>query len=74
MDQVLLDSMDIDWAVRAGEPELLRNLWNEGQHIEDIAGEMKRKPFEVALMVLEQAERGRIEPRSDGIFGGEAYA
>ncbi|ARD47597.1 hypothetical protein [Sporosarcina sp. P33] len=74
MDQVLLDSMDIDWAVRAGEPELFRELWNNGEHIEDIAKNLKRKPFEIALMVLEQAQNGLITERSNGIFGGEIHA
>lgn len=74
MDQLLLDSMDIDWIVRAGEPERFRELWNDGENIEEIAEQLKRKPFEVALMVMEQAERGRIEQRSNGLFGGEVHA
>lgn len=74
MDQLLLDSMDIDWIVRAGEPELFHELWNDGESIEEIAEQLKRKPFEVALMVMEQAERGRIEQRSNGLFGGEVHA
>lgn len=74
MDQVLLDSMDIDWTVRAGEPERFRKLWNDGEHVLDIAKELKRKPFEVALMTLEQSHLGLITTRSNGLLGGEPDA
>lgn len=74
MDQVLLDSIDIDWTVRAGEPELFRKLWNDGEHVLDIARELNRKPFEVVLMTLEQSHLGFINTRSNGLLGGEPDA
>ncbi|ARK25980.1 hypothetical protein SporoP37_15750 [Sporosarcina sp. P37] len=74
MDQILLDSLAIDWCVRPGEPDRFREMWNDGEHILKIAEELRRKPLEIALMALEQGEQGLIKNRSNGIFGGELNA
>ena len=70
----MLDSLDIDWKIRAGETEKFKELWNDGENIEEIAKQLKRKPLEVALMVMEHAEHAQIQQRSNGILGGEVHA
>lgn len=67
----MLDSLRIDWIVRPGEPEKFRDLWDDGMDIVNIAKELDRKPLEVALMILEQANNGLIKVRKNGIWGGE---
>ncbi|MGE7546081.1 hypothetical protein [Sporosarcina newyorkensis] len=70
MDQVLLDNADIDWNIRPSEPEMFRELWEEGFHIDYIAKTLKRTQLEVALFVIDQSIAGLITVRNDGVFGG----
>lgn len=47
------------------------NYWNEGLSIKKIAKQLKRKPLEIALLVMDRAEVGEIEQRNTGIYGKE---
>ncbi|MER2169015.1 MAG: helix-turn-helix domain-containing protein [Psychrobacillus psychrodurans] len=45
------------------------NYWNEGLSIKKIAECLRRKPLEIALLVMDRAELGEIKQRPRGIFG-----
>lgn len=53
------------------ERELERFVWywKKGYDITEIAENMKRKLIEIALLVMDRAEIGKIKPRKKGIFG-----
>lgn len=65
------DSIDVNFLFKMKEMERFMALWNEGESLHDIAEEIKRKPFEIALLIMDLDLRGLITPRKKGIFGGE---
>lgn len=46
-----------------------REMWEEGLSLPAIAKELKRKQNEVAVLILDQAEKGKIQPRKGGVWG-----
>lgn len=51
------------------ELDIFVQNWKDGYGIEYISKEMKRTPTEIALLVVDRAEIGKIKPRKKGIFG-----
>ena len=51
------------------ELDIFVQYWKDGFGIEYISKEMKRTPTEIALLVVDRAEIGKIKPRKKGIFG-----
>lgn len=45
------------------------DLWNTGMSVQNIAKEMKRKKLEIALLVIDRAELGKIQGRKTGLDG-----
>lgn len=43
-------------------------LWKTGKSVLDIANEMKRNPIDITLLVIDQADLGKIKKRRKGIF------
>lgn len=66
---MLLDNLDIDWVFTRVEVQTFREMWVADFSINSIADEMDRKPLEIALLIIEQAELGEIKVRQQGIFG-----
>ncbi|WP_342045944.1 helix-turn-helix domain containing protein [Bacillus sp. OTU530] len=46
-----------------------REMWEEGLSLPAIAKQLKRKQNEVVVLVLDQAEEGKIKPRRGGLWG-----
>jgi hypothetical protein len=44
-------------------------MWEAGIPFEDIAGYFNRKPYEVALLMIDREIQGKIKPRRGGLMG-----
>ena len=67
--RVLLDDVDIDWVFTDRETEVFKAMWEADMSMDSIAEELGRKPLEIGLLIIEQAELGEIQVRQQGIFG-----
>ena len=67
--RVLLDDVDIDWVFTERETDVFRAMWEADMGMDSIAKELGRKPLEIGLLIIEQAELGEIQVRQQGIFG-----
>ena len=67
--RVLLDDVDIDWVFTDRETEVFKTMWEADMGMDSIAEELGRKPLEIGLLIIEQAELGEIQVRQQGIFG-----
>lgn len=65
------ESLDVNFLFKMREIEKFMELWNEGESLHDISEEIKRKPFEIALLIMDLDLRGLIKPRQKGVFGGD---
>lgn len=66
---LLFGDMAVKWTWKESELARFRQMWNDGDHIQDIAKELKTNKRSIALVVMEQAELGEIMPRAGGLFG-----
>ncbi|WP_060210333.1 hypothetical protein [Sporosarcina koreensis] len=66
---VLFDSFTVKWTWKESELAKFRKMWNDGDHIQDIAKAFNTNKRSIALVVMEQAELGEIKPRAGGLFG-----
>lgn len=66
---VALEDFDFGW-----EPELVYAVaedYRAGVSVPDMVEKYKRHPVEVAVLIMDLAERGVIEPRPSGVWGFE---
>ena len=61
------EELDFSWDL--AEVREVEDMWNAGIPIDWIARNFDRKPIEVALLIMDRAERGHIEPREGGVYG-----
>lgn len=62
------EELELSW-----EPIQVKNfrkMWKKGISLKTIAEELQRDIDECAILVIDQARRGRIEQRQNGIWGG----
>ncbi|NDI33623.1 hypothetical protein [Chengkuizengella sediminis] len=45
------------------------NMWKQGFCITDIARAFKRKPDDVAILVIDRSKKQKIQPRFGGMYG-----
>lgn len=64
------DNVDVDFSFTTGQVAKVEELWEQGESLEAISEQVRRKPIEVALLIMDRAEREKIQPRKNGIFGG----
>ncbi len=64
------DNVDIDFSFTTRQVAKVEELWEQGESLEAISEQVRRKPIEVALLIMDRAEREKIQPRKNGIFGG----
>ncbi|QKL22565.1 hypothetical protein G4D59_12850 [Bacillus altitudinis] len=50
---------------------LFRQMWQDHEPIRHIANRLARNVDDILLLILDQAESGKIEPRKGGVFGKE---
>ncbi|TWJ56199.1 hypothetical protein CHCC5023_1536 [Bacillus paralicheniformis] len=49
-----------------------RDLWNRGESIIKIAKSFKREIEELLFLIIDQGNKGMIQPRNGGLLGEEA--
>ncbi|NOU54952.1 hypothetical protein HN020_09345 [Brevibacillus borstelensis] len=64
---IACEEYDFTWS--DDELKRFREMWRKGLHILDISKEMQRHRNEVAILIIDQSERGYIQPRKGGVFG-----
>lgn len=64
---IALSELDFSWY--PGEVEQVAQLWRKGLPVADIAERMERDIDEVAILIMDLARRGIIEPRKNGVAG-----
>ena len=69
IEPVLVACEELNFVWQPEKVRQFRELWREGWDIRDIAKRLKRKPEEVAILVMDQARTGNIKKRPTGIFG-----
>ncbi|PIC65357.1 hypothetical protein CSV79_01675 [Sporosarcina sp. P13] len=65
----LLSSANIKWEWKEWELKRFRKLWNKGWHIDEMAEKMRTNQQSIALLVMDQEFKGKIEPRKFGLYG-----
>ena len=60
------DALDLDLVFSEKELKRFVEYWNEGKSLRVIAGKMRRKNSEIALLIFDHAERNIIFPRKEG--------
>jgi len=48
--------------------EQIKQSYKQGVPVLDIAEDMKRHEVEIAILLIDLAEKGRITPRHSGVF------
>lgn len=66
---LLFENQVVKWSWKESELIRFRQMWNDGEHIQDIAKAFKTNKRSITLVVMDQAEQGEIEPRTGGLFG-----
>lgn len=61
------DNFELNLIFSEEELEVFRYLWEQNISVRNIAGEMKRKVSEVALLIFDHAERGLIKKRDEDV-------
>lgn len=64
---IALEDKNFDWKPK--DVIRFRTLWYEGKSIKGIAKTLKRSVLETSLLMIDQADKGFIEPRDTGIWG-----
>ncbi|MGP4063073.1 helix-turn-helix domain containing protein [Halobacillus sp. H74] len=53
------------------EVEAFEHMWNSGSSIFQICKMLKRTKIEIAVLIMDRADKGKIKERPHGIFGVE---
>lgn len=64
---IILEDLNIDWSFTKSDAKRFREMWRTDASIGDIAAELNWEPMKVGLMVIDQAEKGLIERRRQGL-------
>lgn len=67
MKYTACEQYDFEW--EPVELDRFRSLWKNGEDIRDIAAKLRRKPAEVAFLVIDQADRNKIRARHGACWG-----
>lgn len=67
MPYIACEQYNFEWVQQ--DLDRFRALWKSGAHIEDIAAKLKRRPAEVAMLIIDQADQGKIAKRKGGAYG-----
>ena len=63
----LLDNYDI--SAYPSEKRICCQMYHEGKSIFEICERLNRPQIEVAVLIMDQADKGKIKPRPSGLFG-----
>lgn len=65
----LFDNVRVKWFWSEEEIINFRKMWNDGEHIQDIAKVFGTNKRSIALLVMDQAEQDAIRQRRKGLHG-----
>lgn len=62
-----LENIDFQWSL----PDVNEfiNLWNSGASIMRLSGHFKRRQTDIAVLIMDLAEKGKIKARERGLWG-----
>lgn len=63
------EDLDINQVFELSELERFREMWEDGYGVSKISIVLNRKPIEIVLLILDQAELGKVIPRRLGLDG-----
>lgn len=66
---IILEDRKFIW--EQNDLKTFREMWKRGDSIKNIARRFRCKEIDIALLVLDQAEKGNIEARKSGLMGVE---
>ncbi|OEH86231.1 hypothetical protein BHU72_11895 [Desulfuribacillus stibiiarsenatis] len=64
---IVLEDLDFIWSKQ--DIKVVRQLWNENVSIKEISKQVGREVDEVALLIMDQARKGIIKKRKNGVWG-----
>lgn len=59
---------EFDFSFFKGEVEQVKQSYKQGIPVLDIARDIKRDEVEIAILLIDLAEKGKITPRHSGVF------
>lgn len=60
---------DLDLSFYPSEVEDVKELWRAGIHFTDIVAKMKKHYLEILALVTDLIDKGKLEPRKNGVIG-----
>lgn len=63
---IALEEVNMIWTPK--EVGWFDDMWRSGSSLLFIAAKLKRKPLEVALLIMDRELKGKIKPRKRGIW------
>lgn len=69
VEPLLIACEELNFVWQPEKVRKFREMWAAGEDIREIAKQLRRKPEEIAILVMDQAKRGNIQKRPTGIFG-----
>lgn len=65
---VIFGEVTVKWFWTESELFRFREMWNDGEHIQDIAKAFRTNKRSIALLVMDQAENDKIKQRKRGLL------
>jgi hypothetical protein len=66
---IALEDCNFDWSI--SDLNKFKRMWNAGASIFEIAKTLRRSKIEVAILIIDQGKKGKIEHRKGGLFGND---
>lgn len=64
---IALEGYKLEWL--PSEIAKIKQMWKDGWHVQRMALAMKAHQIEIAALIMDLAERGKIKPRDGGVLG-----
>ena len=62
--------LDLNFGWRPQDVKRVKDAWRAGKPLDEIARMIRRDADEVAILLMDLARKGEIEPRPRGVYGG----
>lgn len=69
-NETYIACLDLNFGWRPFDVARVSEAWKAGMHVADIAAMVRRDCDEVAVLCIDLARKGEIEPRPGGVYGG----
>lgn len=63
---IVLDDVNFDWTMK--QVYAVEEMYRQGISIQQMAGKIKRPRIEVAMLVIDRAEKGYIKAKEFGVM------